>query len=92
MGIVELNKLNQLRSLVIAKTMSKAGRYGCARYKCKGNLITVYTTSGIKLAEPVPSIGKGNTGFCTEQEKSMLHCQPQREAVIQGLYEVSVAD
>jgi len=54
--------------------MSKAGRYGCARYKCKGNLITVYTTSGIKLAEPVPSIGKGNTGFCMEQEKSMLHC------------------
>lgn len=50
MGIVELNKLNQLRSLVIAKTMSKAGSYVCVRYKCKGNLITVYTTSGIKLA------------------------------------------
>lgn len=50
MGIVELNKLNQLRSLVIAKTMSKAGSYGCVRYKCKGNLITDYMTSGIKLA------------------------------------------
>ncbi len=61
--------------------MSKAGRYGCVRYKCKGNLITDYMTSGIKLAEPVPSIGKGNTGFwefiplfAGEQEKSMPHC------------------
>jgi hypothetical protein len=30
--------------------MSKAGSYVCVRYKCKGNLITVYTASGIKLA------------------------------------------
>jgi hypothetical protein len=30
--------------------MSKADGYVCVRYKCKGNLITVYTTSGIKLA------------------------------------------
>jgi len=30
--------------------MSKAGRYVCVRYKCKGNLITVYMASGIKLA------------------------------------------
>jgi len=30
--------------------VSKASGYGCARYKCKGNLITVYTASGIKLA------------------------------------------
>ena len=29
--------------------MSKAGSYVCACYKCKGNLITVYTASGIKL-------------------------------------------
>jgi hypothetical protein len=32
------------------KAMSKAGSYVCGRYKCKGNLITVYTASGIKLA------------------------------------------
>ena len=30
--------------------MSKAGSYVCVRYKCKGNLITVYMASGIKLA------------------------------------------
>ena len=30
--------------------MSKAGRYVCVRYKCKGNLITVYMASVIKLA------------------------------------------
>jgi len=30
--------------------MSKAVSYVCGRYKCKGNLITVYMTSGIKLA------------------------------------------
>ena len=29
--------------------MSKADGYVCVRYKCKGNLITVYTASGIKL-------------------------------------------
>jgi hypothetical protein len=30
--------------------MSKAGSYVCVCYKCKGNLITDYTASGIKLA------------------------------------------
>ena len=30
--------------------MSKADSYVCVRYKCKGNLITVYMASGIKLA------------------------------------------
>jgi len=29
--------------------MSKAVSYVCVRYKCKGNLITVYMASGIKL-------------------------------------------
>ena len=63
MGIVELNKLNQLRSLVIAKTMSKDVSYGRVRYKCKGNLITDYTASGVKSVDPVASIGKRNMGF-----------------------------
>jgi len=30
--------------------LSKAGSYVSACYECKGNLITVYMTSGVKLA------------------------------------------
>ena len=74
--------------------MSKAVSYVCVRYKCKGNQITVYTTSGIKLAGSQYRVldGTGEVGTIRFNRKAWALCQPKREAVIQGLYEVSVAD
>ena len=73
--------------------MSKADGYVCVRYKCKGNLITVYTTSGIKLAGSQYWVLYGTREVGTVR-LTVKHgaVQPKRESVIQGLYEVSVAD
>ena len=38
-----------MKSRKSKQEMSKADIYVGVRYECKGNLITVYTTSGIKL-------------------------------------------
>jgi len=81
--MMELNKLNLLLSLESANCYveSSLSRLGCEA-GVMDDLITNYTTPWVKAAEPVPGIGKRNTGFwefiplfAGEQEKSIPCCQ-----------------
>ena len=80
--MMELNKLNLLLSLESANcdVESSLPRLGCEA-RVMDDLITDYTTPGVKAAEPVPGIGKRNTGywefiplFAGEKEKPLPLC------------------